>query len=444
MEKAIEVASQCLKKEKLDAFEVFAVAEDSLVIEVRRQMLENFNRSRGRGLAVRIVRDGRMGFATTTDTSDASVHKAVSQAVEAMECVGVSEEAVIPAKQGSVQSIEDGVKRELTKISDDDKIAVAMALESAAISTDNRISYVQHPRYEERTREVWVANSTGVYENSKRGIAVCELKVVAADGDESQGAFDFSFSPCFDSLDARKLAKHAASLALKKLGGKQVEGGRKRVIIENGAASEMVKLIAQSFFADNVQRGKSIIQEKLGQSVYSPLVTIVDDGLLPGGYGSFSFDAEGVPKRRTMMVQEGEVTSWLYDGARAARAGVESTGNCVRDDLRRPPAIGVGNCFLKSGSNSMTEMLGMVADGVYVTDLLGTHTANPISGDFSFGAEGFVVTGGVKGDPVRGITLAGNVHDLFKQIACVGDDLRFMGSYGSPSVLVDGLMLGGG
>ena len=443
MDKAIQGATACLKKEKLDSFEVFAVAEDSLVIEVRKQMVENFNRSRGRGLAIRVVKNGRMGIATTTDVSEASVCKAISQATEAMECVDSSDEAIIPAKQGSIQMIDDGVKRELSEISDDDKIGVAMSLESVAISADSRISYVQHPRYEERTREVWIANSTGVYENSKRGIAICELKVVAADKGESQGAFDFNFSPCFDSLDARKIAKRAAGLALMKLGGTQIESGRKQVIIENGAASEMVKLVAQSFFADNVQRGKSIIREKMDETVYNPQVTIVDDGVLSGGYGSFPFDAEGVPKRRTVMVSGGVVKSWLYDGARAVRDGVQSTGNCVRDDLRKPPAIGVGNCFLKPGSISMPELLKAMGDGVYVTGLLGTHTANPISGDFSFGAEGFVVTGGVMGEPVRGITLAGNVHDVFRQIACVGDDLRFMGTYGSPSILVDGLMLGG-
>ncbi len=442
MDNAIKGAIASLKKRKLESFEVFAVVENSLIIEVRRQRVETFNRSRGHGLAVRVVRDGRMGFATTTDISEASVGKATSQAIEAMECVDQSEEAIIPAKQGSVQVIDECIGKPLSQIPDDEKMNVAMTLEKIALSADKKISYVQHPRYEESVREVWVANSKGVFENSKRGIALCELKVVAADGEESQSGFDFSFSPNFKSLEVELIARRAADRALKKLGGGGIEGGRKQVIIENGAASEMVKLVAKSFFADNVQRGKSIIRDRMGDTVYNPQITIIDDGLLPGGYSSFPFDAEGVPKRSTRMVSSGVIESWLYDGARAARDGVKSTGNSVRDDLRRSATIGVGNCFLKPGKISMKELLGSMVDGVYVTALLGTHTANPISGDFSFGAEGFVVKGGVVAEPVRGVTLAGNVHDLFRQIACVGDDLKFMGSYGSPSILVDGLMLG--
>lgn len=442
LQKSIQGAVRKLEAQGVDAFEVVGMAERTLIVEARQQMVESFRRSEGRGMAIRVVKGGRMGFASTTDIAPHAVEQAVGQVLSSMREAMPSDEAVIPPAQESDGRIEESEGRPLGEIPDEEKVRVALLLESAAVAADSRIARVLHPRYEETARELTVVNSRGVRVTARRGLCLCELKAVASDGADSEGAYEFSFSPRFEGLAPEATARLAASRAVDKLGARPVPAGVVPVVFAPRAAAGLVKLAAPSFFADHVQRGRSILASRRGERAYHPDVSIVDDGLLADGFGSFPFDGEGIPRRRTVMVLGGVIEGWLYDGARAARDGVASTGSCLREGLRALPAIGVGNCFLKGGERSPEELVREAGRGLLVTDLIGLHTANAISGDFSLGAEGFLIEAGVAGAPVRGVTIAGNVHELFRQVAGVGHDFRLTTEYGAPSFLAEGLTIG--
>jgi len=443
LEKAVHEAVKKLEGESLDAFEVVGIAENRLVIEAKRQMVDSFRRTSGRGIAIRVIAGGRMGWSATTDIDQKAVGKAVTQAMGAMQVAAKSEEAVIVMPQDPEGDFIEQVGRSLGEISDDEKIRMALSIESAAVAADSRISRVRSPRYEEKLRNILIVNSNGVLASARRGLVSCMLLAIASDGSLSESAYEFDFSPRFEELDVEKVARSAAKKAIEKLGARGIGSAELPVIFENRAASSMIGLLAPSFFADNVQRGKSTLAGKMGEKLYSPIVTVVDDGLLPGGVGSFPFDGEGIPHSRTIMIRDGTVNTWLYDGPRAKRDGALSTGNCMRKGLGRFPVIDVTNCFLKEGTEDPEKLQADMTKGLLITDLLGVHTANAISGDFSLGAEGFFVEGGKKSFPVRGITIAGNVHDLFNRIVGIGNDLRFFGSSGSPSILVEELMISG-
>ena len=443
LESAIKDVLVRLKVQDLDAYEVVGLDDRLLSIEAKQQMVERMQRMCRVGLSIRTIKDGRMGFAVTKDMSVKPIHQALKNALDSMKNVEPTEDTVLPASQEVVEKLSEEVKKPLAEISDDEKIGVAKGLESLALAAEKKVKKVQHPRYEEMERTLMVINSHGVDVKSQRSMASCDLRVVASDNGSAEGAYDFGYSTNFDKLDVEGVARRAARRAVAKLGGKSIAGGKLPVIFTPRAAASMLKLIAPSFFADNVQRGKSILGGKLGEKFFHPSVTIIDDGLLPDGFGSFPFDWEGVPKRRTAMVENGIISSWLYDGARAAHDGVESTGNSQRDALGKLPTVGISNCFLKAGSESCSSILSNVKRGIIATDLLGLHTANTISGSFSLGLEGFLVEGGVVQHPVRGVTLAGNIHELFKNISAVGDDLEFFATVGAPTILVEGLTLGG-
>lgn len=439
---SIKIAVRKLSAKNLDAFEVFGVSESSLVIEARRQMVHSIRRKVARGLGVRAVKDGRIGEASTTDIAPQSIERAIGHLLSSLPRIHPSEEAVIAAVPGRAAVLEERRGRALSEIKEDEKIRMALSLESAAVAADSRITRAQHACYEEKTREVIIKNSNGVSASAIRGMAICEIKAIAGEGSEAASAYEFAFSPRFDDLDAEGLAKSAALRAVAKLGGKKAPAGRALALFSPRAAWAFVKLVAPSFFADNVQRGKSRLAGKRGERVYHPQVSIIDDGLLPDGFGSFPFDGEGVQKQRTGMVSNGVVEGWLYDGARAVRDGAASTGNCLREGLNRLPVIGVGNCFLKAGEKMPANLMKSVDRGVFITDLAGTHTANAISGDFSLGFEGMLIEGGEVRGPLRGMTVAGNVHDFLRLVVGIGSDLEFFGAYGAPSVLVEGLMFG--
>lgn len=442
IQSAIRSSVRKLEAQSLDAFEVAGMAESSLVIEARKQLVHSFRRSTTRGVAIRVVKDGRLVFASTTDISPQSIERCVVHLVEALPHITPSDEAVIPKTGEKMGELSEKRGRLPYEIKEDEKIRRAFSLESAAIAADSRITRVQHACYEERSHSLIVENSNGVSAEGSREISFCEIKAIAGEGPAAETAYEFAFSPCFDGIDAEAVAKRAALRAVAKLGGKPIKLGNANVLFAPRAAQSILKLAVPSFFADNVQRGKSRVAESRGRRIYCPEISIVDDGLMPGGLGSFLFDGEGIPKRRTVLVRNGVVENWLYDGARAAKDNVPSTGSCVREGLNRLPVIGVSNCFIKGGEKSAGELIKMAGRGVLITELSGTHTASTISGDFSLGFEGMLIEGGVAGAPVRAMTVAGNVHELLSRVTGVGSDLEFFGSYGAPSVLVEGLTLG--
>ncbi len=443
IESAIKDVEVRLGVQSLDAFEVVGLHEETLAIETKQQMVERIQRARRSGISIRTIKDGRMGLAATKELTTKAVHQAMKEALDSMHNVQPSEEAFLPYAQERTAVLEEQCSKPLHEISDDQKVALTMRLESIALSAEKKVTKVQHPRYEEVERTLMVINSNGVHSRSQRSLASCDLRVIADDGKGAESAYEFDYSISFDKLDAEGIGRKAARRAVSKLGARSVPGGKFPVMLHPRAAASMVKLISPSFFADNIQRGKSVLRGKLNERFYDPSVTIIDDGLLPDGYASFQFDWEGMPRRRTMMVRDGMIVSWLYDGARAHHDGVKSTGNCHREGLTALPGVGISNCFLKAGSISPETMISGIDHGILAIDLLGQHTANPISGDFSLGLEGFIIEGGVVRDPVRGVTIAGNIHDLFKNVLCIGNDLQFFGTCGAPSLFVKGLTLGG-
>src|SRR5262249_48902377 len=153
----------------------------------------------------------------------------------------------------------------------------------------------------------------------------------------------------------------------------------------------------------------------------------IDDGLLPGGTSTSPFDGEGEPSRTTTLVDHGLVMNYLYDSYYARKQGVKSTANSRRGGLKSPPSVGSTNIYLTKGNLSFDRLVGLVDRGVYVTEVMGLHTANPVTGDFSIGASGILIEKGKLTKPVKGFAIAGNLIDLLKNISEVGSDLRFWG-----------------
>src|SRR6185437_1308109 len=179
-----------------------------------------------------------------------------------------------------------------------------------------------------------------------------------------------------------------------------------------------------------------------GELVFSDQVTLVDDGLLSGGYGTSPFDGEGVPSRKTVLVDGGFIRGTLYDSYYARKAGTASSGNAQRG-IKAPPSIGYNNLFLEPGKTGVTGLLDGISKGVLITNLMGLHTANPVTGDFSLGASGILIERGKLTTPVRGFAVAGNILDVFKKITDIGKDIRFFGSTGAPSIRVSEISVGG-
>jgi PmbA protein len=437
-----------LEGETVDAFEICFIGGRRLSVEARDGMVESLARADERGVAVRVIKDKKMGWASSTDLSDEALTGLVESAVISMHEVSPSEESQIAytdeKKSGPAPRLNEKKGRPLEGVLDDEKIEIALSLEREAKAADRRITRVRQPLYEERVRHVMIFNSNGMRRDFRRAMTACEVRAIAESNGRSESGWEFHFSPRFDDLNAEEAAKTAAGRALSMLGAGSLHTGKYTVVFDSRAAANLVRLIAPSFFANNIQRKKSSLAGKKGERIYHEGVTIIDDGLMPDGYGSFPFDDEGVPRRKNFLVKDGIIVDWLYDQARAARDKRGSTGSSYRASIHDSPSINVSNCYLSAGTLDQEKLFSKTGNGFFVSELMGLHTANPVTGDFSLGAEGFLIENGRKGRPIRGVMVAGNVHELFKNIEAVGSDLKFIASYGAPSILVPAVQISGG
>jgi PmbA protein len=290
---------------------------------------------------------------------------------------------------------------------------------------------------------VWIKNSMGV-SGSYRGTYVsCSVSAVAEEGDDSQMGWDFGFSNYFSGVDVEAIAARAAAKAVGLLGAKRIPTMRCPVVLDNYVASEILEVLAPSFLAENIRKGKSMLAGRLGEDLFAGVLGIRDDGTLPGGMATAPFDAEGLPRQNTLLVDRGRLKAFLYDTYSARKEGVASTGNSVSGGTKSPPRMGVTNFFIENGSETTASMIGSIDKGVLLTGVMGMHTADPISGDFSVGASGIFIEKGILSYPVKGIAIAGNIIELFRNVERVGEDIRFFGGVGSPSLKIGSLDISG-
>jgi len=437
-----ETIEKLLTVRAIDGYEISIAASHNLSLEVKDQKIDTFKCSAPVGVSVRVLKGDGLGFSYSTSLADSDLERMVSDAVTSAEnqtpdpCNGFPEPRPYPLIEGLFDP-------ELARVDEDRKIQCAMDLERLTCAVDHRISKVRKASYGESEYEVYIKNSRGV-EGSLRGTSVsASVSAIAEEGDDSQMGWDFGFGASFSDLHVEQIAASAASRALGLLGARKIASIRCPVVLDNQVSSDILEVLSSSFLAENVLKGKSMLAEKLGEKVFSPVLKIRDNGILPDGMATAPFDAEGVPQQDTLLVEDGRVLSFLYDSYWARRAGVQSTGNATRGGIKSPAHLGLTNFYIENGTFSTSELLHGIAKGLLITDVMGIHTANPISGDFSVGASGFFVENGAIAYPVKEIALSGNIIDLFASVEMIGDDLRFFGSVGSPSLRISELDVSG-
>ncbi len=237
------------------------------------------------------------------------------------------------------------------------------------------------------------------------------------------------------------MGRIAAQRTLRRLGARKVKTARVPIVFDPQMARSLLDHIFEAVNGDAIYRGASFLAGKLGERVAGENVTVIDDGTVRGGFGTTPFDDEGVPSRRTVVIENGVLKSYLLNTYTARKLGLQTTGNASRG-LAGNPSIGVGNFFLQPGTKKPEAIIAGVPEGLYVTELLG-FGVNLVTGDFSRGASGLWISGGELAYPVEEITIAGNLKDMLLNIAEIGDDLVFRGAVASPTLRLEGLTVAG-
>jgi len=460
MDEIIDQALTILQKKSIDGYEIYFNQSSHFDIESKDRNIETLQTSRYLGMAFRILIHQRMGFSYMTFSNPShSVRQNFSNELDRM-----IEKAVQGAKAASADPCFDlspFLKEDppslpifdesLEKISEKTKIEKAKCLEESARSVDSeRIKKVRKAVYQEVLSRTTLMNSNGIKFSYNHTLASVSVTAVAEESGESEVGWDFDVSRFFNDLDVERVGRSAGRKALESLGGKRIPTGIYPVLIRNQIASEFLSILGHSFLADQVQKGKSPLKGKQGERFFSPLLTIVDDGLHPKGVSTAPIDGEGVPSQQTSLVIQGEVRGYLYDRYWANRENlsspelrVTSTGNSRRHGIKSPPGIGISNFFIEPGNLSFHKLVENLSRGVVVEEVMGLHTVDPISGDFSLGCSGAWIERGEKVHSVKSVAIAGNLFELFRKVIGVGEDLRFFGGVGAPSLLVKDLLISG-
>ena len=422
------------RKKGADLAEVYLKSSRSLSVEVRDQRTDALESSTDFGYSLRVIRDKRLGFSFATAQGDAD--SVIARAVEASRWTVQDEWLDLPGP--SEQTSLDIFDEAIASMDEGEAIEKALKIEKAALDADARIRKVRKASASFSQRDRLIMNSKGLEKAYSATACVAQIMVVAENGSDSQIGWDFEGSRFLSDVVFEEVGRNAATRALVLLGAKNINGAKDPVILDNSVATEFLGIFSSLLSSESVQKGKSLLAHRQGEEVVNPLVSIVDDGLMEHKLGSRPFDDEGVPTFGKYLIKNGVLQGFLYNVYTAKKDGVMSTGNAVKGAFSGLPTVGPTNLYIPASpaSSGPEELCRVMGRGLYITDAMGIHTANPISGEFSIGVSGLWIDGGIVKHPVKEAVISGNMLDLFRKVSVVGSDLRFYGNVGSPSLLI--------
>ncbi|MGN1016476.1 MAG: TldD/PmbA family protein [Faecousia sp.] len=423
-------------------YELYYQAAESVSCDAFQHEISEFKSSSEGGVCLRCVWGGRMGYASTESLTAAGARALVDRAVDNASVLE-SDDPVLLAEGGQTYGVASPSDCAMPET--DALVARVLQVQEQLYASDSAVvDGCQTEALAERSK-VAICNSRGLdlsYETVLSGLVAVS---VVSDGKEMANEYAVKLGN-LETIDSEALTKKATSDALRKLGGGPAPTGKYPVFFSPEAMSDLLATFCAVFSSENVQKGLSRLKDKEGSVIASPMVTLVDDPFYPGSPLQRPFDAEGSPTHRKNVIEGGVLKTLLYNLKTAAVAGKQTTGNASKSGYDAPVAVRPFTMYLVSGTHSREELLSGVEQGVLINSLGGLHAgANPITGDFSLQSAGFLVENGVLTESVKSFTVAGNFYDLLKNITALASDLETpgMGSFGSPTVRVDGLTIAG-
>ncbi len=439
----VDRAVASIKGLRVDGGEVFLRDGQSTSIEVRDGEVENAITRGERGIGIRVLRGGHVGFAYTSDLSPGGIEECV---ISARDIASVTEpDPDVSIATRTIDSSDLGLYE--TGIDDrsvTQRTTVALTVERAAKSVDPRISGFRKTTYSDGSLTTIVATTADVRGSYRETYFSAGTSAVATDGDERQIGYHGQAKRQFGLIDPERVGRVAAERAVGKLGAHAFKTQRLPIVFDPFMGMSLLGALVPLFSADAVIKGKSLFAGKAGATIASDQVTIVDDARTPGALRTAPFDGEGVVTTTRTLVDGGVLRGYLSSLKTSKKMEQAPTGNARRGSYAAPSRIGAANFHLVPGATGPDELVRGLDRSLRITSLLNLHTIDPISGEFSLGATGDYLEKGERMYPVQGITISGNLTSLLSSITGVANDLEFGSSgIGSPTFVISELSVGG-
>ncbi len=389
--------------------------------------IESLSSASSEGVGVRVIVGGRQGFAYAGSLDDDVVAETLAEARDNA-AFGTPDQWLAVASPDGVEPPDLEVWREeLAAFPVESKVELAMDLERRVKARDPRIRSVESTDYGDVDYEVAVTASTGISVGNRRSSCYLSAYALAGDGEQTQTGAGYSVARRPQDLDVERAAADAVDRSTRMLGAKKPSSARLRVVLDKRVTTTFLGVLSGTLSGEAVLKGRSLFANRVGEQVAGPLLTLVDDPTDPDAYAAAAHDSEGLACRRNVLIADGVLQGFLYNTYAGRRAGVASTGSAVRGGFKTPPGVGSRALRLAPGDKSQEEILAEVGEGLFVQSVTGVHSGvNPVSGDFSVGADGLMIRGGALAEPVRELTVASTIQRMLAGVVAVGNDLEWL------------------
>jgi PmbA protein len=442
-EVASDVIKQALAAGASDA-ECTISEGDEFSANVRMGELETLKEAGSRGAGLRVLIGKRMGASYTSDLTPEGIRQMVRSAIDLAALTTEDPHADLPdsGELGSLKTDLQLFSNETADLPTEERIALAKRAEAAALAVDPRITNSEGASFDSSVGGRVFANSRGFLGSYRTSYCSVSAVPVATLNGSMERDYWFTIARNYKGLDdPESVGRKAAARALRRLGAVKVETQRVPVIFEPRTARSLLNNIFEAVDGRSIYRKASFLAGKLGQKIADERITLIDDATIPGLFGSSPFDDEGVPTRRTMVIERGVLKNYLLNTYTARKLDMKTTGSASRG-ITGNAGIGHGNFFIEAGTRSQDEIIHTVKNGFFVTELIGSGV-NIVTGDYSRGAVGMWIKDGELAFPVSEVTIASTLQEMLNGIAEIGSDIEFVSSVSAPTIMLGEMTVAG-
>ena len=426
-----------------EGVEVYVARGNETEVRAYDGEVESLTSAASAGIGIRVVVDHRLGFAWAGTLDESVLGETLAEARDNASFATADEHVRLAEPDGVAPVPVDLWDEGLAAVPTAEKVELALALEARARAADPRIRQVDAADYGDDSSETALVSTTGIRSSTRQTTGYLSVGVIAGDGDASQTGGGYSVGRGFGDLDPDHACQDAVTRAVRLLGATKGPSGRSTVVFDRRMATTLLSIVSSALSGEAVAKGRSFFAGRVGELVGHQGLTLVDDPTDARAYGAAAYDAEGLACRRNVLVDRGVLRGFLYDTVSASRAGTASTGSAVRGGYTGTPSPGCRALTLAPGPEGYDEdgVLAAVREGLFVQSMTGVHSGvNPISGDFSVGAEGLMIRDGKLAEPVREITVASTLQRMLLSLVAVGADVEWLPSIAAGQTLAIGDM----
>jgi PmbA protein len=442
LELAMRVAGEATGGEELEVYVSRGVETDVRAYEGE---VESLSSAASAGVGIRVVVGGRQGFAYAGTLEESVLRQTLADARDNATFATADEHVGLAAPDGVAPASLDLWDEDVVVMSSAAKVEMALELERRARGADVRVRQVAFADYGDMAAEAAVASSTGITATARRTVASVAVETIAGADTDSQTGVGFSAARGPGDLDLDKAVVDAVERSTRMLGATKARSGRCAVVFDPRVTSTLLAVVSSALSGEAVTKGRSFFADRVGEEVAVSSLVLVDDPTDVRSFGASTNDAEGLACRRNVLIENGVLRGFVFDTTAARRAGVVSTASAVRGGYATTPVAGCRALLLSPGQLGSAEILSSVGDALFVQSITGVHSGvNPVSGDFSVGAEGLMVRGGVLAEPVREVTIASTLQRMLQSVLHIGSDVEWLpGVAAGQTLAIDGMALSG-